>query len=239
MAKQIAEALEAAHDRGIVHRDLKPANVKIREDGALKVLDFGLATALVPASAANGDAMATAAHLILGTAAYMSPEQARGRPVDRRADIWAFGVVVFEMLAGERPFTGETHSDILAAVLKAEPNWRALPADTPLPIRRLLRRCLEKDRHQRLDSAAAARLEIDDAIAPPAAELLARAVPPSRRMTIVAIAALAGVAVLAAFVIRIQLWPGPVKAAQSSRFTIVLSSSEPLNMFDAGRALAL
>ncbi len=182
MAKQIAEALEAAHEHGIIHRDLKPANIKIREDGTVKVLDFGLAKALDPASGASGDAMsspvpgvlATAANVILGTAAYMSPEQARGRPVDRRADIWAFGVVVFEMLAGERPFTGETNSDTLASVLKTDPNWRALPADTPLPIRRLLRRCLEKDRHRRLDSAAAARLEIDDAIAPPAAEILPR-----------------------------------------------------------------
>ena len=127
----------------------------------------------------------------------MSPEQARGRPVDRRADIWAFGVVVFEMLAGERPFTGETNSDTLAAVLKAEPHWRALPADTPLPIRRLLRRCLEKDRHQRLDSAAAARLEIDDAIAPPVTEILARAPSPSRRVTAVAITVIAGASVIA------------------------------------------
>jgi len=247
IAKQIAEALEAAHEHGIIHRDLKPANIKIREDGTVKVLDFGLAKALDPASGASGDTLSspvpgvapTAANVILGTTAYMSPEQARGRPVDRRADIWAFGVVVFEMLAGERPFTGETNSDTLAAVLKAEPHWRALPADTPLPIRRLLRRCLEKDRHQRLDSAAAARLEIDDAIAPPAAEPLVRAVAPSRRITAVAIAALTAVVAMAAFVIRTQLWPEPGKAAQSSRFAITPPPDPALNVSGPDRDLAL
>ena len=181
IAKQIAEALEAAHEQGIIHRDLKPANVKVRPDGTVKVLDFGLAKAMEPASALRasaGQALSqsptfttpamTQAGMILGTAAYMSPEQARGATVDKRADLWAFGVVLWEMLPGTRLFEGATVSDTLAAVLRAEPDWTALPAATPAPIRRLLRRCLDKDRKRRLDSAAAARLEIEEASTAPA-----------------------------------------------------------------------
>ena len=214
----------------------------------MKVLDFGLAKALDPASGASGDAMsspspgvlATAANVILGTAAYMSPEQARGRPIDRRADIWAFGVVLFEMLAGQRPFTGETNSDTLASVLKTDPNWRALPSDTPLPVRRLLRRCLEKDRRRRLDSAAAARLEIDDAIAPPAAETLPRTVPRSARVTAVAIAALAGGAViaLAAWASWTLLRPSLRAPGLPSRFAIVPPPEPALNVSGPNRDLA-
>ena len=164
ISRQIAEALEAAHDLNIVHRDLKPANVKVRADGAVKVLDFGLAKALVPegASATAGATMTSPAMtgfgVILGTAAYMSPEQARGKPVDKRADIWAFGVVVLEMLTGRPVFGANTMSDTIAAVLTRAPDLSALPVDTPAFLRRLLKRCLERDPKLRLRDIGEARI---------------------------------------------------------------------------------
>jgi len=172
IARQIAEALEAAHERGIIHRDLKPANVKVRADGTVKVLDFGLAKAMDSATGSNRDLMnsptiisaSTQLGVILGTAAYMAPEQARGRPVDRRADVWAFGVVLYEMLTGRRPFDGEDISSTLANVLKDDVPWDALPPDVPAPVRRMLRRCLEKNPAKRLNSMGAVVLEIDDAL---------------------------------------------------------------------------
>ena len=172
IARQIASGLEAAHDAGIIHRDLKPGNIKVRDDGTVKVLDFGLAKALDPSTpTAIDDAMmsptmtspATALGVILGTAAYMSPEQARGKAVDRRADVWAFGVVLFEMLTGRKLFARDEVSDSLAAVLTHQPDLDTLPASTPASIRRLLARCLVKERRQRLDSMSAVRLELDDA----------------------------------------------------------------------------
>ena len=171
IARQIAEAVEYAHERGIVHRDLKPANVKIKPDGAVKVLDFGLAKALDEDSASTDittsptlTAAATKTGLILGTAAYMSPEQARGKAVDRRSDIWSFGVVFFEMLTGKMPFQGETVSDTLAAVIRAEPDWTLLSSGVPRGIRTLLLRCLNKDPRQRLQSIGEARIAIETAL---------------------------------------------------------------------------
>jgi serine/threonine-protein kinase len=165
IAKQIAEALEAAHEQNIIHRDLKPANIKVRSDGTVKVLDFGLAKAMEPTGGMSASASMsptittpamTQAGMILGTAAYMSPEQARGKTVDKRADIWAFGAVLFEMLTGKRAFGGEDVGDTLAAVLRAEPDWNALPPDAAFPVRTLLRGCLDKNPRQRIGSISAA-----------------------------------------------------------------------------------
>jgi len=210
VAKQMAEALEAAHEKGIVHRDLKPGNVKIRPDGTVKVLDFGLAR--MTQDSAGGDSRssptltmgATVAGVILGTAAYMAPEQARGGAVDKRADIWAFGVVLYEMLSGRALFAGPTVSDTLAAVLRAEPDWSALPPETPAGIRRLLRRCLERDRKRRLADMGDARLEIEEALAGGGAEAPRQI--EARRIAWLPWAVGVAVLTLAAAVLGMALW---------------------------------
>jgi Tol biopolymer transport system component len=220
IATQIAEALETAHDQGIIHRDLKPANIKVRPDGTVKVLDFGLAKLADPPRAATSNpsvlsmsptitspALVSGVGMLLGTAAYMSPEQAKGRPADKRSDMWAFGCVLYEMLTGRRAFDGEDVAETLAAVLRGQPDWTVLPTDTPTAVRRLLRRCLNKDRLQRLADIADARIELGDATDSPNADREVRTAPQTRRL------AWAAALVLSASAAGILAWvlrPAPV-----------------------------
>ncbi len=216
VARQVAEAVEFAHERGIVHRDLKPGNVKLTADGAVKVLDFGLAKALAAEDGSGASSpqitqsptmsVGTQAGVLLGTAAYMAPEQARGKAVDKRADIWAFGVVLFEMLTGRQLFAGETVSDTIARILERQPDWASLPARTPERVRELLRRCLDKDARQRLRDIGDARIELEAAIAARAmgdsgagapASGTSRSRVPKRAVGVIALALLAGALALA------------------------------------------
>jgi hypothetical protein len=238
VARQIAEALAAAHEQGVIHRDLKPTNVKVRPDGIVKVLDFGLATwrpnpaHAEPAPDRTGGptaSMETMPGVVLGTAAYMAPEQARGLPVDRRADLWAFGCVLCEMLAGRRAFQGRTLTDLLVNIIEHDPDWHALPATVPTRLRRLLRHCLQKDPAQRLDSATAARLEIVDAMTPEPAATAPPAAAPVTRWRRVAPAAGTAIAAAAAGVLAMWLIrPAPSPSESVTRFEVVPPPEQPI-----------
>ena len=239
IAKQIADALEAAHERGVIHRDLKPANVKVKDDGTVKVLDFGLEKALDPAPAGDPSdsptltAAPTQMGVIMGTAAYMAPEQAKGRPVDKRADIWAFGCVLFEMLTGTRVFAAGDVSDTLAFVLTKDIDWAMLPAEMPVALRDLLRRCLERDPKHRLRDIGDARFELEDRQASLMSEPTERVVATVPQLQlwqrpVPAVIVVLLVAVITGLAVWSLVRPGPPASPPTNPFAITLPASAPL-----------
>jgi hypothetical protein len=233
LARRIADALDAAHSAGIIQRDLKPANIKVRADEAVKVLDFGSAKAgdadrdgAFDSPTCTSPAM-TQAGVILGTAAYMSPEQARGKPVDKRSDIWAFGCVVFEMLSGTPGFDGETVTDVLGAIVRGEPNWNALPGDTPREVQRLLSRCLQKDAAKRLRDSGDVRAEIEEFLTASATVRSQTPVTSTRRGAgaRLAIAWLATAAIVAAAAAGTTSLLGPAADVRAQKLSIAVGGN--------------